>query len=143
MCHENNNQTYQPEKSESNQHGTEISVWILNLSIITVRLGALIEDDNVLYSPIQLHPNERKQLNIYSEDILAVEIEQLPPENKALYLTNDHAMDTSIRIADDTDEVRYPIRIGIASEILEQVTEDYEFNNVVILQDNKYLDEDK
>lgn len=131
------------QKSESNQHGTEISVWILNLSIITVRLGALLEDDYVLYSPIQLHPNERKQLNIYSEDILAVEIEQLPPENKALYLTNDHAMDTSIRIADDTDEVRYPIRIGIASEILEQVTEDYEFNNVVILQDNKYPDEDK
>lgn len=115
----------------------------MNLSTITVRLGALIEDDNVLYSPIQLHPNERKQLNIYSEDILTVEIEQLPPENKALYLTNDHAMATSIRIADDTDEVRYPIRIGIASEILEQVTEDYEFNNVVILQDNKYPDEDK
>lgn len=131
------------QKSESNQHGTNISVWVLNESTVTVWLGALIEDDYVLYLPIQLHPNERKQLNIYSEDILAIELEQLPPENKALYLTNDHAMDTSIRIADDTDEVRYPIRIGIASEILEQVTEDYEFNNVVILQDNKYPNEDK
>ena len=131
------------QKSESNQHGTEISVWVLNESTVTVWLGALIEDDYVLYLPIQLHPNERKQLNIYSEDILAIELEQLPPENKALYLTNDHAMDTSIRIADDTDEVRYPIKIGIASEILEHVTEDYEFNNVVILQDNKYPDEDK
>lgn len=130
------------QKSESNQHGTEISVWVLNKSKITVWLGALIEDDNALYSSIQLHPNERKQLNIYSEDILAIELEQLPPENKALYLTNDHAMDTSIRIADDTDEVRYPIRIGIASEILEQATHYFEFN-VVILQENKYHDEDK
>ena len=110
----------------------------MNLSIITVRLGALLEDDYVLYSYIQLEPNERGLLTIQSDAILAVEIEQLPPENKALYLTNDHAMDTSIRIADDTDEVRYPIRIGIASEILEQVTEDYEFNNVVILHDNNY-----
>lgn len=130
------------QKSESNQHGTEISVWVLNESTVTVWLGALIEDDYVLYLPIQLHPNERKQLNIYSEDILAIELEQLPPENKALYLTNDHAMDTSIRIADDTDEVRYPIRIGIASEILEQATHYFEFN-VVILQGNKYHDEDK
>lgn len=130
-------------KSESNQSDTNISVWILNESTITVWLGALIEDDDALYSSIQLHPNERKQLNIYSEAILAIELEQLPPENKALYLTNDHAMDTSIRIADDTEDIRYPIRIGIASEILEQVTEDYEFNNVVILQDNKYPDDDK
>lgn len=130
-------------KSESNQSDTNISVWILNESTITVWLGALIEDDNALYSSIQLNPNERKLLNIQSDAILAIELEQLPPENKALYLTNDHAMDTSIQIADDTEDINYPIRIGIASEILEQVTEYYEFNNVVILQDNKYPDEDK
>ncbi|GEM_PF-6078111 len=125
-------------KSESNQHGTEISVWILNESTITVWLGALIEDDNVLYNPIQLRPNERGQLNIYSEDILAIELEQLPPENKALYLGNEEAMEPVIRIADDTEEIRYPIRIGIASEILEQVTGNYEYN-AVIIQDDKYI----
>lgn len=115
----------------------------MNLSIITVRLGALLEDDYVLYSYIQLEPNERGLLTIQSDAILAVEIEQFPPEDEALYLADEDSREPVIQIADDTDEVRYPIRIGIASEILEQVTEDYEFNNVVILQDNKYPDEDK
>lgn len=124
------------QKSESNQHGTEISVWILNLSTITVRLGALIEDDNVLYSPIQLHPNERKQLNIYSEDILAVEIEQFPPEDEALYLADEDSREPVIQIADATEEINYPIRIGIASEVFDRVIkDDYD---VVILQENKY-----
>lgn len=125
-------------KSESNQHGTNISVWVLNKSTITVWLGALIEDDNALSSPIQLHPNERGQLNIYSEAILAISLDQLPPENKALYLGNEDALEPVIQIADDTDYIGYPIEIGIASEILERITQNYDYE-VVILQDDKYI----
>ncbi len=124
------------QKSESNQHGTEISVWILNLSTITVRLGALIEDDYVLYNPIKLLPDERGQLNIYSDDILAVEIEQFPPEDEALYLADEDSREPVIQIADATEEINYPIRIGIASEVFDRVIkDDYD---VVILQENKY-----
>lgn len=129
-------------KSESNQHGTEISVWILNESTITVRLGALIEDDYVLYNPIKLLPDERGLLTIQPDDILAIEIEQLPPEDEALYLADADSREPVIQIADATDDTNYPIRIGIASEILEQATHYFEFN-VVILQENKYHDEDK
>lgn len=124
------------QKSESNQHGTEISVWVLNESTVTVLLGALIEDDYVLYLPIQLHPNERKQLNIYSEDILAIELEQFPPEDEALYLADEDSREPVIQIADATEEINYPIRIGIASEVFDRVIkDDYD---VVILQENKY-----
>lgn len=123
-------------KSESNQSDTNISVWILNESTITVWLGALIEDDNALYSPIQLHPNERKQLNIHSEAILAVELEKLPPEDEALYLADEDSREPVIQIADATDYINYPIGIGIASEIIDKVLkDDYD---IVILQENKY-----
>lgn len=124
------------QKSESNQHGTEISVWILNLSTITVRLGALLEDDYVLYSYIQLEPNERGLLTIQPDDILAVEIEQFPPEDEALYLADEDSREPVIQIADATEEINYPIRIGIASEVFDRVIkDDYD---VVILQENKY-----
>lgn len=128
------------QKSESNQHGTEISVWILNESTITVQLGALIEDDNVLYNPIQLRPNERGQLNIYSEDILALKLEQLPPENEAIFLTNEE-FNPCIQIADDTEDTTYPIRIGIAADIFNQLS--WEEYNIIIEQKDKYPDEDK
>ena len=124
------------QKSESNQHGTEISVWILNLSTITVRLGALLEDDYVLYSYIQLAPNERGLLTIQPDDILAIEIEQLPPEDEALYFADEDSREPVIQIADATEEINYPIRIGIASEVFDRVIkDDYD---VVILQENKY-----
>lgn len=130
--------TISQSKSESNQHSTEISVWFLNKSTVTLWLGALIEDDNALSSPIQLHPNEREQLNIRSEAILAVALEQLPPENQALYLGNEDALDPVIQIADDTDYIGEPIKIGIASEILERITQNYDYE-AVILQDDKYI----
>ena len=124
------------QKSESNQHGMEISVWILNLSTITVRLGAFIEDDYVLHSYIQLEPNERGLLTIQPDDILAIEIEQLPPEDEALYLADEDSREPVIQIADATEEINYPIRIGIASEVFDRVIkDDYD---VVILQENKY-----
>lgn len=124
------------QKSESNQHDTNISVWILNLSTITVRLGALIEDDYVLHSYIQLEPNERGLLTIQPDDILAIEIEQLPPEDEALYLADEDSREPVIQIADATEEINYPIRIGIASEVFDRVIkDDYD---VVILQENKY-----
>lgn len=124
------------QKSESSQHGTEISVWILNLSTITVRLGALLEDDYVLYSYIQLAPNERGLLTIQSDAILAIEIEQFPPEDEALYLADEDSREPVIQIADATEEINYPIRIGIASEVFDRVIkDDYD---VVILQENKY-----
>lgn len=127
-------------ESESNQHSTEISVWILNESTITVWLGALIEDDDALYSSIQLNPNERKLLNIQSDAILAIELEKLPPENEALYLTNEES-NPFIQIADDTDYIDYPIRIGIAADIFNRLCwEDYD---IIIEQDNKYPDNDK
>ena len=124
------------QKSESNQHGTEISVWILNESTITVRLGALIEDDYVLYNPIKLLPDERGLLTIQPDAILAVEIEQFPPEDEALYLADEDSREPVIQIADATEEINYPIRIGIASEVFDRVIkDDYD---VVILQENKY-----
>lgn len=124
------------QKSESNQHGTEISVWVLNESTVTVWLGALIEDDYVLYNPIKLLPDERGLLTIQSDAILAVEIEQFPPEDEALYLADEDSREPVIQIADATEEINYPIRIGIASEVFDRVIkDDYD---VVILQENKY-----
>lgn len=122
-------------KSESNQSGTNMSVWVLNKSTIPVILGYFDEIDNVVIGTY-IAPNERIELSINANAILAVELEKLPPENQALYLGDEDSMEPIIQIADDTDYIGEPIKIGIASEVFNQVIkDDYD---IVILQENKY-----
>lgn len=128
-------------KSESNQHSTEISVWISNESTTSIILGYFDEIDNVVIGT-PMAPNERIELNINANAILAIELEKLIPENQALYLGNEDALEPVVQIADDTDYIGEPIKIGIASEVLERITQDYAYE-VVILQDDKYYDDDK
>ena len=128
-------------KSESNQHGTEISVWVLNKSTTSIILGYFDEIDHVVIGT-PMAPNERIELNINANAILAIELEKLIPENQALYLGNEDALEPVVQIADDTDYIGEPIKIGIASEVLERLTPEYAYE-VVILQDDKYYDDDK
>lgn len=127
-------------KNESGRNTTSksetISVWIENRSTIAVWLGTLVEDDLVIVGTVHCAPNERKLFSIYSEAILAIELDKLPPENEALFFANEDALEPVIQITDATDDIRYPIKIGIASEVFNQITQDD--YDIIILQEKKY-----
>jgi len=130
-------------KAELGKHsGTSIdrseklTAWIVNQSTVSVWLGTLDEEDLVLNYDVDFAPNERKQLSIDSDAILAIVLEKLPPENEALFFANGDSLEPVIQIADDTDYIGYPIRIGIAADIFNRLgSEDYD---IIILQESKY-----
>lgn len=131
-------------KAEQGQHTTtsnkseRYTVWIDNKSTLNVRLGALDEEDLVLIHAVDFAPNERKLFSINSDAILAIELDKLPPEDEALFFANGETLDPDIQIADATDELNYPIRIGIASEVFSEIC--WEDFGIAIVQANKYPD---
>lgn len=132
-------------KAELGKHsGTSIdrseklTAWIVNQSTVSVWLGTLDEEDLVLNYDVDFAPNERKQLSIDSDAILAIVLEKLPPENEALFFADGDSLEPVIQIADDTDYIGYPIRIGIASEVFDQIC--WEDFGIAIVQANKYSD---